>query len=73
MKKISYLVLVVLSGLTISSVSAIGFPEAEISNGILHVRLYLPDSEKGYYRGRSLSLPLAMRAQVQAGGLSRSG
>ncbi len=50
MKKISYLVLVVLSGLTISAVSAVGFPEAEISNGILHARLYLPDSEKGYYR-----------------------
>ena len=51
MKKISYLVLVVLSGLTISAVSAIAFPEAEIGNSILHVRLYLPDSEKGYYRG----------------------
>jgi hypothetical protein len=51
MKKISYLMLVVLSGLTISAVSAIGFPEAEISNGILRARLYLPDSEKGYYRG----------------------
>jgi hypothetical protein len=51
MKKISYLVLVGLSVLTISTVLPIGFPEAEISNGILHVRLYLPDSEKGYYRG----------------------
>ena len=27
------------------------FPQAEISNGILHARLYLPDAEKGYYRG----------------------
>jgi hypothetical protein len=26
-------------------------PEAEISNGILHVRLYLPDPYKGFYRG----------------------
>lgn len=51
MKKISYLVLVALSGLTIRAVSTIRFPEAEISNGILHARLYLPDSEKGYYRG----------------------
>ena len=51
MKKISYLVLVGLSVLTISTVLPIGFPEAEISNGILHVRLYLPDFEKGYYRG----------------------
>jgi hypothetical protein len=51
MNKIPCLVFVILSGLTISAVSAIGFPEAEISNGILHARLYLPDSEKGYYRG----------------------
>lgn len=27
------------------------FPHAEISNGILHARLYLPDTAKGYYRG----------------------
>src|SRR5882757_8981562 len=27
------------------------FPQAEISNDILHARLYLPDAEKGYYRG----------------------
>jgi len=51
MNKIPCLALVILSGLTISAVSAIGFPEVEISNGILHARLYLPDSEKGYYRG----------------------
>jgi hypothetical protein len=51
MRKISCLVLVVLSGLTIRVVRAIGFPEAEINNGIVHARLYLPDSEKGYYRG----------------------
>lgn len=51
MKKIPCLVFVVLSGLTISAISASGFPAAEISNAILHARLYLPDSEKGYYRG----------------------
>jgi hypothetical protein len=26
-------------------------PEAELSNGVLHVRFYLPDAERGYYRG----------------------
>lgn len=26
-------------------------PSAEISNGLIHARLYLPDAEKGYYRG----------------------
>jgi hypothetical protein len=26
------------------------FPQAEISNGILKAKLYLPDAEKGYYR-----------------------
>jgi len=27
------------------------FPQANISNGILQARIYLPDAEKGYYRG----------------------
>ena len=27
------------------------FPQAEISNGLITVKLYLPDAEKGYYRG----------------------
>ena len=27
------------------------FPQAEISNGAIHAKLYLPDPEKGYYRG----------------------
>lgn len=57
--KTYYLVLVILSALLsglssclmINAASAIDFPEVEISNGILHARLYLPDSEKGYYRG----------------------
>ncbi len=29
---------------------AADFPEADISNGILKAKLYLPDAEKGYYR-----------------------
>ncbi len=41
----------------ILSVFAIGakpidqFPQANITNGIINARLYLPDSTKGYYRG----------------------
>ena len=31
--------------------SAADFPQAEISNGQLRVKLYLPDAQKGYYRG----------------------
>lgn len=27
------------------------FPEVEISNGVVDVRLYLPDPDRGYYRG----------------------
>lgn len=27
------------------------FPQAEISNGIIYARLYLPDADTGYYRG----------------------
>jgi len=27
------------------------FPEATISNGVIKARLYLPDSQRGYYRG----------------------
>jgi hypothetical protein len=27
------------------------FPQAEISNNIIHARFYLPDADKGYYRG----------------------
>ena len=26
------------------------FPQAEISNGQIHAKLYLPDPQKGYYR-----------------------
>lgn len=45
------LVLLILFGTAFGAVPVIEFPEAEISNGILHARLYLPDPEKGYYRG----------------------
>jgi hypothetical protein len=29
---------------------AADFPQAEISNGLVHAKLYLPDPDKGYYR-----------------------
>src|ERR1051326_2122289 len=29
---------------------AADFPQAEISNGLIRAKLYLPDAEKGYYR-----------------------
>src|SRR6185295_14647599 len=57
MKKIFFLPGIILSvqmtgagQQSIDSAHAAGFPQAEISNGILHARLYLPDAEKGYYR-----------------------
>lgn len=43
---------VVLIGILLSFSSArFLFPEAEISNGILRAKLYLPDSTNGYYQG----------------------
>lgn len=39
------------SSLAISSASFVNPPEAEITNGIIHAHLYLPDPANGYYRG----------------------
>jgi hypothetical protein len=39
----------VLLALSLTS-SAADFPQAEISGGTTHAKLYLPDTEKGYYR-----------------------
>lgn len=36
--------------LMISAVSSGKFPEAEITNGLIHAHFYLPDFDKGYYR-----------------------
>lgn len=40
-------------GLMLTVISARGqtYPAAELSNGVLHAKIYLPDAEKGYYRG----------------------
>ena len=37
--------------LAAASLFAAEFPEAQISNGAITAKLYLPDAEKGYYRG----------------------
>jgi hypothetical protein len=39
-----------LMALTAATITAADFPQADISNSILKVSLYLPDAEKGYYR-----------------------
>lgn len=49
--KRSTLVGAVLLVLMISAKPFDDFPQVEISNGIIQARLYLPDSQNGYYRG----------------------
>ena len=48
MKKIFYL----LSALTIAAMPLMKFPQTEISNGLIHAKIYLPDSKEGYYQGQ---------------------
>src|SRR6266702_3374717 len=40
----------ILFTLAVAALGAAEFPQAEISNGIVHAKLYLPDVEQGYYR-----------------------
>ncbi len=47
MKSINY----ILSVLTLFTMSSTKFPQAEISNGLIHATFYLPDASKGYYQG----------------------
>jgi hypothetical protein len=35
---------------SVALLSAADFPQADITNGLIKARLYLPDAEKGYYR-----------------------
>jgi len=37
--------------LSVATLFAADFPHAEISNGVVTAKFYLPDTEKGYYRG----------------------
>jgi len=50
MRKLQF-VLVVACVLTGIPVMAQTYPQAELSNGLLHAQIYLPDVEKGFYRG----------------------
>ena len=49
MKKI-HLLVCLFSCLMISAMPPEKFPEAEITNGLIHAHLYLPDSREGYYQ-----------------------
>jgi hypothetical protein len=50
MKTACYIFICAMSILTTSFLSVKEFPQAEITNGLIHARLYLPDFKKGYYR-----------------------
>src|SRR5882724_1754240 len=42
--------ILIASALTLATLAAAEFPQAEISNGLVHAKLYLPDPQKGYYQ-----------------------
>jgi hypothetical protein len=50
-KKSCYILFAAFAVVLISAKTETAFPTADISNGIIHARFYLPDTEKGYYRG----------------------
>ncbi len=50
MKIACYIIFCTMSILTVSTASINQFPRAEITNGLIRARLYLPDFKKGYYR-----------------------
>ncbi|MEO8416814.1 MAG: hypothetical protein ABI472_24330, partial [Ginsengibacter sp.] len=37
--------------LLISAITFVNAPEVDITNGLIHARIYLPGAENGYYRG----------------------
>ncbi|MEO6289469.1 MAG: hypothetical protein ABIO76_06090, partial [Ginsengibacter sp.] len=45
------IIIFALSFLAMCAVTFVNPPEAEITNGLIRARLYLPDPENGYYRG----------------------
>jgi hypothetical protein len=45
------LITLILYSLTLIAMPTTKFPQAEISNGLIHAKLYLPDHKKGYYQG----------------------
>ena len=40
-----------LAALVLSALTSVKFPQAEITNDLIHAKLYLPDSYNGYYQG----------------------
>ena len=51
MSKVYFVIISALFVFVTSRKSSIEFPHAEIDNGIIHASFYLPDADKGYYRG----------------------
>ena len=52
MKNCFFLIVIVLfSGCQIAPQQEEGYPQVEITNGLISAKLYLPDIEQGYYRG----------------------
>lgn len=51
MKKILPIICFILFALAIGMKPVLEAPGAEITNGLVHAQLYLPDGENGYYRG----------------------
>ncbi len=51
MKVFQFIMIIGLFGFGIGCGSSSKFPQAEISNGLINARVYLPDSVKGYYQG----------------------
>ena len=43
---------VALACVVVSGRAQVAYPQAEISNGPIHARLYLPDPQNGYYAKR---------------------
>ena len=50
LKKTGFIILI-LPVLLIGNTTVVDPPQVEITNGIIHALLYLPDAENGYYRG----------------------
>ena len=49
--RVAWLLAVAFAPAAAASLAPAGFPQAEISNGAVTARFYLPDAERGYYRG----------------------
>ena len=50
-RALKYIIVVCLSVVLFGSKPADPYPQAEITNGLIRAKLYLPDSQTGFYRG----------------------